>query len=51
VNALRQLQRFAASVIRAWFGLTVDEQRGAALLLALLILGVAVRLWHICLRG
>ncbi len=37
--------------LRAWFALTVEEQRALAVILALFLLGVATRFWHLCLRA
>jgi hypothetical protein len=33
--------------IRAWFGLTRDEQKGLLIVLSLFLLGLAVRWWHL----
>ncbi|MDA0576855.1 MAG: hypothetical protein O3B24_02020 [Verrucomicrobia bacterium] len=35
---------------RAWFELTVEEQRAVGLIIGLLLLGIVVRYWHIYLR-
>ena len=37
------------SLARAWFELTVEEQRAAAFIIGLLLLGIAVRYWHVML--
>jgi hypothetical protein len=35
------------SLLNAWFGLTKSEQAAVALVVALFLLGLAVRFWHI----
>ena len=39
-NAFRQ-------IFRAWFELTHDEQKALLLILALFLLGLTVRFWHL----
>lgn len=38
--------RYARSLTRSWFALTRDEQNAMMLVLALVLMGVAVRAWH-----
>jgi len=38
---------FLAALLRSWFGLTKEEQRALIIVLALFILGLAVRYCHI----
>jgi hypothetical protein len=40
------MSRFARSLGRSWFALTRDEQNALLLVLGLILLGIAVRAWH-----
>ena len=37
-----------SALFRAWFEMTVEEQRSLIMVLALFLLGTATRLWHLC---
>ena len=43
----RETRSILAESARAWFNLTVDEQRAVVIVLGLFLLGVAVRAWHV----
>ena len=41
------MNRYVRSLVRSWFALTRDEQNALLLVLALILLGIAVRAWHL----
>jgi hypothetical protein len=41
------LRRTVRRLLGAWFGLTSEEQRAVVLILALALLGLGVRTWHV----
>lgn len=50
-NGIKPLSDASRRLLRNWSNLTGDEQRAAAVILAIFLLGVAARYWHVCLRG
>lgn len=40
-------QKVFAGLLRSWFELTADEQKAVITVLAIFLLGLAVRTWHI----
>ena len=43
--------RFAQAAARSWVELTLEEQRAVMAILALFLLGMAVRVWHVHFRS
>jgi hypothetical protein len=43
----KQLFQVPAGLVRSWFELTPDEQKAALIVLAVFLLGLGVRFWHI----
>jgi hypothetical protein len=37
----------ASSLVRCWFDLTSDEQKAVVMILAIFLLGLTVRIWHL----
>ena len=37
-------------IVHSWFKLTSEEQKAVLIILALFLVGVAARFWHLCLR-
>jgi hypothetical protein len=46
----KKLGKTVCALLRSWFELTADEQKAVVIVLAIFILGVAFRFWHVCLR-
>ena len=47
----KQLLQVPAGLVRSWFRLTADEQKAALIILAIFLLGLGVRFWHIQKKG
>jgi len=43
----KQLFQVPAGLVRSWFELTADEQKAAMIILAVFLLGLGVRCWHV----
>jgi hypothetical protein len=41
------VKRLLQKLVRSWFELTREEQRALVLVLALFLLGIAVRIWRL----
>ena len=46
-EAARGARRVVAGAGRAWLALTADERKAVVVVLALFLLGLAVRYWHL----